>query len=248
VAEPVTRHAAGRSHAEICIHAARGWARQSGKEVTHVPLSMSEKAELSRLAQVIDFRTAGTQVFAQGDDAAFVYLLTEGLVRLCHSLRNGERQIVAFHWPGDLFGLAEQGRYVHSAETVAPTRVYRFPVRRLENFLLKNPNVQDGFLVKATHDLRHTQRQLIVMGRFDMPKRLANFLLDCSAHPQYFDQTSHVLTLPMSRYDIADYLGTSAETVTRAFTRLEAEGMLHRVTARAVALKLRPLKAFVDFD
>jgi CRP-like cAMP-binding protein len=51
----------------------------------------------------------------------------------------------------------------------------------------------------------------------------------------------------MSRYDIADYLGTSAETVTRAFTRLEREGLLRRVTARTVELKPELLKAFVNF-
>ncbi len=91
MAESVTRRAPGRSHAEIRIHAARGWTRQPGKEVPHIPLSASEKAELGRLAQIIDFRTAGTQIFAQGDEAAFVYLLTEGLIRLCHTLPNGER-------------------------------------------------------------------------------------------------------------------------------------------------------------
>ena len=52
----------------------------------------------------------------------------------------------------------------------------------------------------------------------------------------------------MSRYDIADYLGTSAETVTRALARLEGEGMLHRVTPRNLELKLDQLKSFIDFD
>ena len=93
----------------------------------------------------------------------------DGVVRVYHTLRNGERQILAFHWPGDLFGLAEHGKYVNSADTIAPSRVYRFPVSKLERFLLKNSNIQDAFLVKAVHDLRNTQRQLIVMGRFNTP-------------------------------------------------------------------------------
>ena len=62
----------------------------------------------------------------------------------------------------------------------------------------------------------------------------------------YFDQSTHVLTVSMSRYDIADYLGTSAETVTRAFTRLEREGLLRRVTARTVELEPELLKAFIS--
>ena len=224
------------------------WTHRHGEEAPHIALSAAERAELGRLAQIIDFRTAGSLIFSQGDEAGFVYLLTAGLVRICYALRNGERQIVAFHWPGDLFGLAERARYVNSAETIIPTRVYRFQAARLENFLLKNPKIQDRFLIKATHDLRHAQRQIIVMGRFDIARRLAIFLIDCSAHESYFDQSTHVLTVPMSRYDIADYLGTSAETVTRAFTRLEREGLLRRVTARTVELKPELLKAFVNFE
>ena len=200
------------------------------------------------MAQIIDFRTVGSGIFSQDDPAAFTYLNADGVIRVYHTLHNGERQILAFHWPGDVFGLAEHGKYVNSAEIIASSRVYRFPIRKLEHFLLKNPNIQDAFLVKAVHDLRNTQRQLIVMGRFDTPRRVAVFLLDCSAHDTYFDQSKQILTLPMSRYDIADYLGTSAETVTRAVARLEAGGLLHRVTPRNLELKLEQLKAFVDFD
>jgi CRP-like cAMP-binding protein len=235
------------SHADIRIRAARGWPREHGEEAPYLALTASDKADLRRVAQIIDFRT-GSETFSQGDHAAFTYLLTDGVVRIYHTLHNGERQILAFHWPGDLFGLADHGKYVNSAETIASSRVYRFPVRKLERFLLKNPNIQDAFLIKAVYDLRNTQRQLIVMGRFNVPRRLAVFLVDCSAHEHYFDQSKQILTLPMSRYDIADYLGTSAETVTRALARLEGEGMLHRVTPRDLKLKLDRLKAFIDFD
>jgi CRP-like cAMP-binding protein len=219
------------SHADIRIRAARGWPREHGEEAPDLALTASDKAELGRVAQIIDFR------------ASFVYLLADGVVRIYHTLRNGERQILAFHWPGDLFGLAEHGKYVNSAEIIASS-----PVRKLERFLLKNPNVQDAFLVKAVHDLRNTQRQVIVMGRFSIPRRLAVFLVDCSAHERYFDQSNQILTVPMSRYDIADYLGTSAETVTRALARLESQGMIHRVTPRDLKLELVQLKTFIDFD
>ena len=242
------RRSSNPSHADIRIRATRSWQREHGEEAPYLALTASDKAELERVAQIIDFRTVGSETFSQGDDAAFTYLLTDGVVRIYHTLRNGERQILAFHWPGDLFGLADHGKYANSAETIAPSRVYRFPVRKLERFLLKNPNIQDAFLVKAVYDLRNTQRQLIVMGRFNIQRRLAVFLVDCSAHEHYFDQSKQILSLPMSRYDIADYLGTSAETVTRALARLEVEGMLHRVAPRNLKLKLDQLKTFVDLD
>ena len=152
------------SHAEIRIRATRGWPREHGEEAPYLALTASDKAELVRVAQIVDFRTAGSEAFSQGDEAAFVYLLTDGVVRIYHTLRNGDRQILVFHWPGDLLGLADHGKYVNSAETIASSRVYRFPVKKLERFLLKKPHIQDAFLVKAVYDLRNAQRQLIVMG------------------------------------------------------------------------------------
>ncbi|WP_020175585.1 Crp/Fnr family transcriptional regulator [Methyloferula stellata] len=237
-----------RGHADLQICAVRSWPREHVKEAPHLTLSATDKIELGRLAQIVEYKTAGSLIFSQGSEAAYLYLLASGVVRTYHVLNNGERQVLAFHWPGDLFGLAENGKYLDSSETIASSKVYRFPVGRLEQFLLMNPNIQEIFLVKAVHDLRNTQRQLIVMGRLDIPRRLAAFLLDCSAHERYFDHRANILTLPMNRYDIADYLGTSAETVTRALSRLESEGMVRRVTARKIELKPSTLKAFVNFD
>jgi hypothetical protein len=89
-----------RTHADIRIRAARSWSREHGEEPPHVALSDAEKAELARLAQIIEYKTAGSQILAQGEEAGFIYLLADGVVRTHHSLRNGERQILAFHWPG----------------------------------------------------------------------------------------------------------------------------------------------------
>ncbi|MDR3418140.1 MAG: Crp/Fnr family transcriptional regulator [Nevskia sp.] len=232
------------SHAPIRIRGVRGWPGDRGTEAPHLELAPAEKAELARLGEVVDFKTPGSLIFSQGDDAAFIHLLVDGLVRTYHTLQNGERQVVAFHWPGDLLGLAEDGRHVSSAQAIVPSRIYRFPTAKLARFLLKHPKVQDGFLVKAMHDLRAAQRQLIVMGKFDVTRRLAALLVDCSGHEHYFDPKSGVLTLPMSRDDVADYLGTSVETVIRAVTRLHREGLVERIRPRELKLDLDRLKGF----
>jgi len=233
-----------RSPADLKIRAVRGWPARHGAEAPHLALTAAERAELARLAEVIEYRSRGSQIFLQGAPAGFIHLLAEGVVRSYHMLPNGERQILAFHWPGDLFGLAENDRFVNSAETVLPSVVYRFAVPRLSAFLRANPALQEGFLVKAMHDLRNTQRQLIVMGRFDIARRLAAFLLDCSGHETYYNPGKHLLTLPMNRYDIADYLGTSVESISRSFGRLEKDGLLRRQGAE-VELKPAKLKALV---
>jgi CRP-like cAMP-binding protein len=236
--------ARGRSSG-IHIRAVRGWPASHGQEAPELVLTSAHKTELARFGEVVEYKTKGARIFLQGTPADFLYLLTEGVVRAYHILANGERQILAFLWPGDLFGLAEHGAFVNSAETVTPCVVHRFPLDRLETFLLTNPSLQESFLVKAVHDLRNTQRQIIVMGRFDVQHRLAAFLLDCSGHEHYFSLSRKMLTLPMSRYDIADYLGTSAETVTRAFGQLEENGLIQRSRARAIVLKPSRLRSYV---
>ena len=237
-----------RGHPDIRIRAVSAWTPERGKESLYLTLSATEKAELARLAEIIEFRTAGSQILSQGQSASFLYLLADGVVESSHTLKGGDRQVLAFYWPGDLFGLAEKGIYVNSAEALTPCKVSRFPIRNLEQFLLENPNVQHSFFIKAVHDLRSAQRQLIVMGRFDIAKRLASFLVDCSGHEHYFDPAAQVLTIPMTRYDIADYLGTSAESVTRAFSLLGSKGMLHRLTARTLKLRTAELRTFVDIE
>jgi CRP-like cAMP-binding protein len=139
-------------------------------------------------------------------------------------------------WPGDLFGLAEEGRYVNSAESLTPAAIFRFPLERLRGLLLSEPLLQLHLLTKAANELRNAQRQMIVLGQFDNARRLASFLLDCRQHVAVFDSRTRLLRLPMSRFDIADYLGTSPESVARAFAKLERGRLLRRQSPRSVEL------------
>jgi CRP-like cAMP-binding protein len=231
---------------EIRIRAVPNWEPIRGEEGPFLPLSATDRAELARLAELIRFETPGTEIVSRGEKANFLYLLGDGVVEADRTLRSGERQILAFYWPGDTFGLAENGVYVNSARAITICAVYRFLTQELGKFLLEHPTIQHSFFVKAVHDLRNAQRQIIMMGRFDVVERLAAFLLDCSGHESYFNSGPNVLALPMTRYDIGDYLGTSAEGVTRAFSLLEAKGLLQRLTPRTLELNIAELKVFID--
>ncbi|MGE4480502.1 Crp/Fnr family transcriptional regulator [Acidocella sp.] len=222
--------------------------RTAEPEPSWLRLSAVEKAELAHLAKRIEFKSAKTQIFEQGEKAGFLYLLVDGIAQVSRMLPDGSRHIVAFHWPCDLFGLEEKGRYVNTAESVTPCTVYQFQIRRLEEFLLANPQVQQNVLVQAVHKLRAAQRQVIMVGRLSTRRALAAFLLDCATHEQYFKTASKTLDLPMTRYDIADYLGTAAESVTRAFSKLEADGLIQRVTPRELVLDLSGLRRLANLD
>lgn len=201
-------------------------------------LSPAEEGQLSRIATILDYR-ANTTIFTEAEDAHFLYLIQEGVVRISRHLPDGTRQVLAFMWPGDLFGLAEEGYYVNSAEALAQSVVFRFPLDRLQETLTKEPLLQMHLLMKAAHELRQTQRQIIVLGRFRNSRRLASFLTDCLQHSACFYQSSHLLRLPMNRHDIADYLGMTAESAAHAFTRLEQNDYIRRASPRSIEIRDR---------
>jgi CRP-like cAMP-binding protein len=203
-------------------------------------LSPAEQAELAEIATVLIYQGGGTVIFTDGEDAHFIHLIDEGVVRVSRDLPDGARQVLGFMWPGDMLGLMEAGRYVNSAETLTPATLFRLPLDRLQRLLLREPLLQLHMLTKAAHELRKAQRQLIVLGQFNNRRRLASFLLDCRQHVAFFDSAARQLRLPMSRFDIADYLGISPESVARAFAALEQHGFVWRLSPRAIE--------FVDAD
>lgn len=97
--------------------------------------------------------------------------------------------------------------------------------------------MQLNLLNKVAFDLREAQRRIMVLGQQNTYQRLASLLLDFAQHPAFFDSVHAQVTLPLSRFDIADYLGTAPETVARGFLRLEREGLVRRVTAREIQIR-----------
>jgi len=199
-------------------------------------LSPGEQTELARIATILEYQAGGVAIFSEGEDTHFLYLLDEGVVRISCHLPDGSRQVLGFMWPGDLFGLAEEGRYVNTAESLTPATIFRFPLERLRGLLHREPILQLHLLTKAAHELRRAERQIIILGQLYNVKRLASFVLDCRQHIGFFDSQARVLHLPMSRFDIADYLGTSPESIARAFAILEHKGFLRRISPRSVKL------------
>lgn len=202
-------------------------------------LSERERAELAGVAVPVSYMAADMAIYREDEQAAYVYYLESGVVRMSRALPHGARQVIAFMWPGDGFGLSELGRYVNTAETVTPVRAYRISAKDLERVLLGDAQLSMHLLVKGAHEMRAAQRHVVCLGQLDVQQRLARFLLDCADEHQAYEPQDGALALPMSRADIADYLGTSVETVARALTRLEREGVILRKGAKTLRL-LRP--------
>ncbi|MBU6297612.1 MAG: helix-turn-helix domain-containing protein [Alphaproteobacteria bacterium] len=200
-------------------------------------LSQKQQIEFRSIATVLDCRQEGTTIFSEGEDARFVYSVAAGVVRIGRTSDGGRRQILAFMLPGDLFGLPDAGSYVNSADVACPSTLYRIPWAQLRELMMREPAVQHNLLIKVAHDFREAQRRIVMLGQQNTYQRLASFLLDFVQHPAFFDERHRCLTLPLSRFDIADYLGTAAETIARGFLRLEHDGLVRRITSRSIEIR-----------
>src|SRR5689334_21250787 len=105
-------------------------------------LSRKEQDELRGIAKLVEFPKPGMTVFSRGDEAQFVYLIDEGIVRIVRLLPNGQRRILAFMVAGDLFGIPDCGVYANSCETVSPMKAYRVPWTQLRQMMEREPQLQ----------------------------------------------------------------------------------------------------------
>jgi CRP/FNR family transcriptional regulator len=187
-----------------------------------------DPAALPRLEAILSrIRLAPRQtLFAEGEPAEFLFTLTRGALSFAKSLEDGRRQIVGFLGPGDFVGAAFEARYAHSAEAVTRCELCRFPRRQFEDLMARMPALEHRLLQAVSNELREAQTHLVLLGRQTARERVASFLLAMRDWPAARGRRPDVIDLPMTREDIADYLGLRLETVSRTLAALRADGLI----------------------
>ena len=174
----------------------------------------------------------GQEIFSDGDRAETIYKVVAGVVRTCRFLNDGRRQIEAFYRAGDLFGLEPGAERTLSAEAVSECTVLVFRHRSSGESELFDQHAPVELLEIAMADLERSRSHALLLSRRSATERVASFLLG------WADRSSGhaVLALPMSRQDIADYLGLTIETVSRTITQLERDKIIELDAARRIRI------------
>jgi CRP/FNR family transcriptional regulator, anaerobic regulatory protein len=191
-------------------------------------LELDELRELEQLGQRLQYRAHGT-VFAQEDIAVSCYNVLEGVMRLYKLLPDGRRQIVGFALPGDFLGISVNGRHGISADAVGPVTVCRFARKSFSRFVEDRPNILRRINEFIVRELSEAQEQLVLLGRRSAEEKVATFLVKWRDRLSQIGPATAITPLPMSRLDIADYLGLTIETVSRTFTKMERDGVIEIV-------------------
>lgn len=199
-------------------------------------LSVGPLAELRNNGRSISL-APGQSLFHQGDKADWVFSLTSGVIKLYSVLPDGRRQIVAFHFPGEFIGFCNHGAYHCTAEAVSPAILCKFAAARFE--LIEQTSLELGRSRRdrVTRDLAATQDRVLLLGRATARERLASFLYDVFRRcPSVSRGGANLVSLPMDRCDIADYLGLAKETVSRELSALRGAGIIRRRTRRLLEI------------
>jgi CRP/FNR family nitrogen fixation transcriptional regulator len=185
--------------------------------------------ELERLASVARYGI-GESVYRFNDPIEHWFRIISGAARKSTLTGDGRRHIVDFILPGDLFGFGAIESRQFCVEAIAPgTLVARYPCRTAERLADSDPQIARMVREAAFESITRLQRRMVTLGRTSALEKVSTFLLEMA--DRYHTAATHTLLLPMSRYDIADYLAMAVETVSRTLTELRAR---HTIALGAV--------------
>ena len=215
------------------IHAVHPWIpgnRDGGTR--HQLLSEKEREQLAKVATIVRF-DKGREIYAEGAAADAAFNIISGVVVAYRSVQGAEH-VISFLYPGDLFGLSEEGQYANTTRATTAVTAYRIPLAAVRRILDNHADLDVNIIIKLCEELREAQRHAVLLAQKRATTRLAMFL-DLQEHLQVArGEPASEIHLPMDRSSIAAYLGMTPAALSRAFRALAsrkiiASGNLHSV-------------------
>ena len=200
----------------------------------------ADTAALTRLGHVTTTRpsrySAGAHLFYEGDPADYVYEIQSGTVRLTRVLENGCRQVIAFGLPGDIVGFPDGGLHHTECDALTPVAVIAHRRTALEAGQ-GDPKTHQRLFHAALREISAMQDHFMMLARKSALEKVASFMIALSQRTGTRSGTDTTVDLPMSRADIADFLGLTIETVSRTFSQLRKLGAIVLETPQTVLVR-----------
>ena len=172
---------------------------------------------------------SGETIFWEDDPADSFYLLKRGAVKGYKLLPNGRSQIARIVVLGDLMAYSCFETHTYTAEALVDCEVFCFQRARFEAIVEQDPKLRQALAKKIAEELHQTQKQILLLGRMPAAERVSQFLLDFATRLEgetLLTKGQKLIELPMTRADIADYLGLTIETVSRIFSKFRKDGLI----------------------
>lgn len=172
-------------------------------------------------------------IYSAGDRSDSLYIVNTGKIRIYRLSDSGKEQIVRILTPGDFTGeLALFRESIHEsyAEALEETKVCMITRSDLKEFLIKFPSISLKILSEFSNRLEASEKQTTRFATEKVETRIALFLAECIEN----ENQSMEFVLPMSKKDLASYLGTAPETLSRKLTELEDAGYIKQMSHRRI--------------
>lgn len=186
-------------------------------------------ARLNEISRPVGL-TASQQIIIEGDPADSIYSVQHGIASVFKLLPDGRRQITGFLYPGDFLGVTFNtgAAYGYGAEAVTDCSLHAWPRSGLEQLFDEAPGVRRLFLAEMANELTEAQDRMLMLAHRSVEERVATFLLTMARRQADATGTRlEVVEIPMRWADIADYLGTTAETVSRTLSTFRDRDIIH---------------------
>jgi CRP/FNR family nitrogen fixation transcriptional regulator len=210
-----------------------------GRKVAGIPCATADRfgvmtGHAGLIATEFTYRK-DEEIYGEDEPAEYVYQVIRGAVRSYKLLCDGRRQIGAFHLPGDVFGLESGATHRLATEAILDTTLRLVKRRSLEQAAQSDVRVARDLWSITSGELLHAENHMLLLGRKTAMERVATFLLEMDRRIA----KTGMIALPMCRRDIGDYLGLTLETVSRALSELQQQGVLGLSGARQIMLRNR---------
>lgn len=204
-------------------------------------LSDEELAGVSKIARQRHIQP-GQTIFSDEDDTEFFANIISGTVKLSKTLADGRQQIVGLQFAPDFLGRAYGSENPFFAEAATDVELCCFPRDGFERLLKEFPGLEHRLFEHTLSELDAAREWMLLLGRKTAEEKVASFLLMIANRVpnigcKHSDELNFVtFELPLTRADIADYLGLTIETVSRQFTRLRTQGIIDIVNKREISI------------
>jgi len=175
-----------------------------------------------------------SEIYGENEPADYLYKVVSGTVRTYKVLVDGRRQIGGFHLPGDIFGFESGDEHKFSAEAITDCKVAVIKRSTVIALAARNNDIARQMWALTARELQRVQDHVMLLIK-SAQERVAGFLLEMAERAA----GGAAVELPMSRQDIADYLGLTIETVSRTLTQLEKTAAIELPTSRRIVLRDR---------
>jgi len=192
-------------------------------------------SDFSKISSQKKFKD-GSYIFLQGEKNNYFYNLVKGNVKIFKVFDDGRIQIVGFLYPGDFFGLYTSKNFSYTAECIGEVTCCIFNHKDLDAYLDKNTELTKHLLHMTTNELTLMQDRVAVIGRLRARERIINFFLNISSQRKRIGWQDNPIVLPMTRNEMADYLGLTVETVSREISKLKSEQIIKMIDGKQVFL------------